>query len=501
MKNANGNVIKNITLSPNIDDNIKEIIGQMGESFDLINKNIELKSENYKRTLRVSFFLINGLADQMLVNETIIENIIKNYKFISNYINEKDVIGAFSDYIVTMSEVKISNNFIDLFRFLLSGDTILLIDGQDKFFYIGTRKYPERAVDESKTQISIMGPKDSFTESIVTNTALIRRKLKNPNLWIKSLIIGEKTNTLVAYCYLKGVADEEVVNEVHSRLEKMEVEGIIDTSYIAAALKETDGSLFPNIQFNERPDAVVAHLLEGRVVIIMDGSPFALIVPTVFIQFLQATEDYYKKSTITTFFRSIRVMAFAFAIFLPSIYIMLTIFHSELLPYPLLVKIAAQREGLPFPSWVEAITLCLLYDLLREASLRMPAALGNTISIVGALVLGDAAIQAGVMSPIMLIVVSVTAISTLCIPNYNLQITAIVLKYVFLIAATFLGLFGIMLGVYTILIHMTSLRSFGVNYIAPYTDKNTPGEYDFIMRKPLDKVMNRQGNFTSKFPN
>ena len=501
MQNNSENIVKKVTLSNNLEENVKEIKCQMGESFDLISKVIELKSENRKKSLKIAIFLINGLADQNFVNETIIENIIKNYKFIINHVEGDNLIDTFNDYIVTMSEVKISNNFIDLFSNLLAGDTIIILDGETKFFQIGSRKYPERSVEEPKTHISIMGPKDSFTESLVTNTALLRRKLKNPNLWIKTISVGEKTNTNVAICYLKGTADEGIITEAQTRIEKIEIDNILDVSYIVAALKETQGSLFPTIQLMERPDSLVANILEGRVVILCDGSPYGMVIPTVFNQFLHATEDYYKKSNISIFFRLLRTMGFSFAVYLPSIYILLTVFHSELIPFPLLVKIASQREGLPFPSWAEAISLCLIYDLLREAALRMPMALGSTISIVGALVLGDAAIQAGIISPIMLIIVSVTAISTLSIPNYTMQVTAIILKYVFIIIAAFLGLFGFVLGLYVLLIHMTSLRNFGVAYLAPFSPHTGESNYDSIIRKPLEKTFKRRGIFSSKFPN
>lgn len=494
------NTIKKLTLSDKLEDNVKEIKSQLGDSFDLIYKHIELKSDDHQKNLKISFFLINGLVDQNLVNESIIENIVKNYKFIINYVDDDNLIDVFNDYIVTISEVKINNNFLDLYKNLLSGDTILLIDGQTKFFQIGSRKYPERAIEEPKTHISIMGPKESMTENLITNTALIRLKLKNPNLWMKSLTVGSLTNTNVVVCYLKGVADEKVVKEVFTRLEKIEMDNVLDITYIAAAIKESRGSLFPTIHTNERPDAVVSHLLEGKVAIIAEGSPFAIVVPAVFIQFIQATEDFYKKASISTFFRCLRMMGFIFAMLLPSVYVTLTYFHSELIPFPLLVKIAAQREGLPFPSWIEALLLCLLYDLLREASLRMPIALGNTISIVGALVLGEASIQAGIVSPIMLIIVSVTAISTLSIPNYILQVAAIILKYVFLFLTSTLGLFGLTLGIYALILHLASLRSFGVNYLSPYTPNSGAGGYDQIIRKPIDKIFDRSGNFNSKFP-
>lgn len=500
MKNANENVIKKVTLSDKLDENVNEVLGQMGESYDLIHKIIELKSDDKKKSLKIGIFLINGLTDQNFVNETIIENIVKNYKFIISHVKQENLIDVFNDYIVTLSEVKISNNFIDLFTNLIAGDTILIIDGENKFFQIGSRKYPERAIVEPKTHISIMGPKESFTESLVTNTALLRRKLKNPNLWIKTITVGDLTNTNVALCYLKGVADEAIVKEAQSRLEKIEIDSILDISYIVAALKETKGSLFPTIQLYERPDSLVSQLIEGKVVIIADGSPYGMGIPSVFIQFLQTAEDYHKMALVSTFFRLLRMIGFVIAVFLPCIYIVLTVFHSELLPFPLLVRIAAQREGLPFPSWIEAISLCLVYDLLREASLRMPVALGNTISIVGALVLGDAAIQAGIISPIMLIIVSITAISTLSIPNYHLQVTAIILKYVFIICTIFLGLYGLILGLYALLIHMTSLRNFGVAYLAPFSPNTSASGYDGIIRKPLKNIVDREGNFTSKYP-
>lgn len=492
--------IKKLTLSDKLEENVSEIKKQLGDSFDLIYKYLELKSDDNKKNLKISFFMINGLVDQNLVNESIIESIVQNYKTIINQVDDKNLIDVFNDYIVTISEVKIANNFLELYKNLLSGDTILLIDGQNKYFQIGSRKYPERSIEEPKTHISIMGPKDSMTENLITNTALIRLKLKNPNLWMKAMTIGSFTNTNVVVCYLKDVADEGLVNEVMKRLESIKLDNILDVTYIGSAIKDGQATLFPTIHLNERPDAIVSNILEGKVAIISDGSPFAIVVPAVFIQFIQATEDFYKKASLSTFFRGLRMMGFLFAMFLPAIYVTLTFHHSELIPFPLLVKIAAQREGLPFPSWIEAVLLCLLYDLLREASLRMPTALGNTISIVGALVLGESSIQAGIVSPILLIVVSVTAISTLSVPNYTMQVATIVLKYVFLLLAAALGLFGIILGIYALLLHLAGLRSFGVNYLAPYFANSGASGFDQIIRKPINKIFGCRGNFNTKYP-
>ncbi|MED4797818.1 spore germination protein, partial [Priestia megaterium] len=268
------------------------------------------------------------------------------------------------------------------------------------------------------SQTVVRGPRDSFTETLRTNTALIRRRIKSPKLWIESQQIGEFTKTDIALVYIDGIADEQVIQEVKERLSKIDIDGILESGYIEELIQDEDYTPFPTMHNTERPDSVAAGLLEGRIAILVDGTPFVLMVPALFIQFFQAAEDYYQRADISTLIRLMRYMAFFLALLTPSAYIALTTFHQEMLPFALLISIAAQREGVPFPAIIEAFIMEITFEILREAGVRLPRAVGSAISIVGALVLGEAAVQAGLVSPAMVIVVSITAISNFVSPVY-----------------------------------------------------------------------------------
>lgn len=348
-----------------------------------------------------------------------------------------------------------------------------------------------RGLEEPSSQTVVRGPKEGFTETLRINTSLIRRRIKNTNLWIETLSVGEKTQTDVALLYIKGIANDKIIQEVRNRMNKINIDAILESGYIEELIQDESYTIFPTIHNTERPDAACGSLLEGRIIIMVDGTPFVLIVPALFIEFFQSSEDYYQRADISTLLRLLRFLCLFLALLTPSAYIAVTTFHQEMLPTRLLISLAAQREGVPFPAIVEAIMMEITFEILREAGVRMPRAVGPAISIVGALVLGQAAVEAGVVSATMVIIVSLTAIASFVSPTFNMGIAIRILRFVFMILAATFGLFGIIIGLIIMVAHLASLRSFGVPYLSPMAPFIAGDQKDAILRIPLWGMLSR----------
>ena len=471
--------------------NIDEVKKTLGESSDFIIREFRAGTEGF---MHLAVFYTDGLADTSMVQDFIIEPLmldIRKTELSKEAIENKSFLEILKTFSLASGEMKEIKDFDTFFLHVLSGDTVVLIDGSLKGVAIGSRGWEDRGVNEPTSQTVIRGPKDGFTETLRTNTALIRRKIKDPNLWIETKPIGKKTKTDVALIYLNGVAEEEVVNEVRERLGRINIDGILESAYVEELIQDEGYSPFPTVFNSERPDAVAAGLLEGRIAIIVDGTPFVLLVPALFVQFFQSSEDYYQRFDVGVLIRLLRYISFFLALLTPSAYIAVTTFHQEMLPTPLLISLAAQREGTPFPALVEAILMELTFEVLREAGVRMPRAVGSAISIVGALVLGQAAVDAGIVSSAMVIVVSITAISSFVMPAFNMAISIRILRFPFMILAATFGLFGIIIGLITMVLHLCSLRSIGVPYMAPMAPLVAKDQKDAIFRAPLWRLTTR----------
>ncbi|WAA09071.1 spore germination protein [Fervidibacillus albus] len=462
------------TLAKNID----EILKAVGYSSDVTVRQVCLGE---KCQSKVAFVFTDGLVDEGIINEFIISPIM----------NKDDVLAVsqfpldeLQKMVLQVGNVERLSDFESLFTSILSGDTVILVDGSDEGIVIDTKSWEGRNVTEPQTQTVIRGPHEGFTEGLRVNTSLIRRRIKDKNLWIETRQIGNRTKTDVAILYMKDIADEQVVNEVRSRLEKIQIDSILDSGNIEELIQDNTFTPFPTVHNSERPDAVAAGILEGRVAILVDGSPYGLIVPALFAQFLQAPEDYYQRFDFG-FIRFLRYIGMLISLLAPSLYIAVTTFHQEMLKTTLLISIAAQREGIPFPAFVEALIMEITFELLREAGIRMPRAIGPAISIVGALVLGEAAVSASLVSPAMVIVVSITAISGFTFPSFSIGIPFRLFRFVLMALAASFGLFGIIIGLIAIIIHLCSLQSFGVPYMYPFAPFNFNDQKDVIFRVPL----------------
>jgi spore germination protein KA/spore germination protein len=312
---------------------------------------------------------------------------------------------------------------------------------------------------------------------------------------VRHLIIGQRTQTDINVLYIEDIVKPAIVEDVLKRLESINIDGVLESGYVEHMIENSTFSPFPQMQNTERPDKVVGNLLEGKVTILIDGTPFALIVPAVFAQFYQSPEDYYERFFIVMLIRFIRVLSFFLALFLPSLYIAFTSYYPEMIPSRLIMAMSAGRSTVPFPSTIEAILMEAASEILREASVRIPKPIGATIGIVGALVLGEAAVKAGLVSPVMVIIVSLTTIASYTSPCYSTSISTRVLRFPMILSAGMFGLYGIMLFTLLIAIHLVSLKPFGVPYLSPLSPLNLRGMMDFIIRAPLRNLKRRPSMF------
>lgn len=377
---------------------------------------------------------------------------------------------------------------------ILAGSVLLLLDGQTHALGLSAKGGTRRSVEEPGTEASIRGPREGFTESLRTNTALLRNKIKSDKLKTVPYTIGEVTQTNVVLCYLDGICDQSVLDEAKKRLEAIKIDGVLESGYIEELIEDEPYSPFPQMQYTERPDTVAGQLLEGRFAIFVDGTPFVLIAPATFWQMMQASEDYYERYLISNLIRWLRYTFAFIALYLPSLYIAVTTFHQDMLPTNLLLSVATARESIPFPALVEALLMEIAFEALREAGIRLPKTIGQAVSILGALVIGQAAVQAGIVSAPMVIIVSLTGIASFTIPRYNMAISFRMLRFGLMFMAGAFGLFGIVIGTMWIGIHLCHLRSFGVPYMSGTAPFNKGALRDIFFRQPWWGMVRRPGS-------
>ena len=426
----------------------------------------------------------------MVNNSQQIEGIIKPLMFEKDSDNRPEN-GYTANYI--MEKILYTNDVVEsgstneLIQGCTSGDTILLLENNNTGLIISTRGFETRSITEPSTEQVVRGPREGFTENFRTNTSLLRRKIKNPNLKLDSVIKGKKTSTDVCVAYIEGVANPKLVKLVKQRIKNLNIDSVLDNGYIEQYIEDSPFSIFATIGHTEKPDVAASKILEGRVAILVDGSPFALTIPFLFIENFHTSEDYYMRPLFASLIRILRLISFIVSIFLVPAYIAFSTFHQELIPTTLLFTIANAREGTPFPASVEALILVLSFEILREAGLRLPRPVGQAISIVGALIMGDAAVAAGIVGAPVVIAVAISAVGTFVTPEI-VDIIAL-LRIIFILLASVLGGFGITIGLLGMLIHLATLKSFGTNYfdtIIPSGDTK-----DSFVRMPLWAMQKR----------
>nr|WP_216855643.1 spore germination protein [Paenibacillus qinlingensis] len=366
-----------------------------------------------------------------------------------------------------LTQYEMATNLSEIVAKVLKGSTAIFLDGKPFAYLAEITLFKQRAINEPTNEASIRGPREGFTEDLKTNLSMLRRKISNSKLKFETHQAGELTNTSFVVAYIEDVVKPELLEEVRARLQTFKTDQLLDSGYIEEFIEDKSFSLFPQIQNTERPDTVSASLLAGRVAIIVDGSPNALLLPMTFWSGFQAAEDHYERFLYVSSVRLLRFLLAIMSCLLPSIYVALTTFHPQMIPLSLMLSISASREGIPFPTVIETLLMELMFEGLREAGLRLPKAIGSAVSIVGALVIGEAAVQAGFISAPIVMIVAGTGIASFAFPSYSLALPFRILRFPLLISGGVLGLYGIAIGIIFILIHLVTLKSFGMPYLKP----------------------------------
>ena len=399
---------------------------------------------------------------------------------------------------VSLSQMKPTKSVEEAVEAILSASALLLVDGYDVGVVFNVKGGTRRGVEEPNTEVVIRGPREGFTENLRVNTALLRFKIKTPDLKTVRFVKGRYTRTDIVLAYIDGLADPRVVTEARRRLEAIEIDSVLESGYIEEMIEDHPRSLFPQIQYTERPDTVAGQLLEGRIAIFVDGTPFVMIAPITMWQLLQASEDYYERFYISNLIRWLRLVFALIALFLPALYVAVITFHPDMLPTTLLLSVAAAREAIPFPALVEALIMEVSFEALREAGIRLPKTVGQAVSILGALVIGQAAVEAGIVSAPMVIIVSLTGIASFTIPRFNLAIAIRILRFVMIFAAAAFGLFGIVVATMGMVAHLCRISSFGLPYLTGVTPFRRKDHQDIFIRMPWSAMNYRPGTLTDR---
>ena len=482
---------KNIQMSMNLIVNIQNLKKVFDKFPDLIMR--EIKIANNPKHSAVLVYL-----DKM-ININIMEEVIIKKLISKNGSSSYDISNAeYFKYLLGINDKDIYSSMDTITTAILDGKLILFIDEIDKAFGIGLKNPPNRSIEEPEVESVLRGPRDGFTESISTNIVLIRNRIKSPNLKSEQFIIGRETKTDVAILYLSNIANIKIVDELRERINRIDVDGVFGSNTIKEYIEDNPISIMPTIFSTERPDSLVGKLLGGRIAILVDGTPLAVTVPAIFVEFFETPEDFYLNFIYATFNRYIRYLAFIFSTILPGLFVAITTFHQELIPTGLLVSFIKARSTVPYPALVECFLMLIVYELLREAGVRMPRAAGQAISIVGALVLGQAAVESGLVSTPMIIVVSTTAIASFALPSTDMYTATILPRFVFLFLGGFLGLLTLTAGIIIFFLRLMSIRSFGVPYMEPLAPFVKSEFRDVIMRYPIWGKTKRSRMVTGK---
>ena len=460
-----------------MDNIIKKIKEKTGNSDDIIVRNITIDNKE------VYIIFSEVLTDGRNINDFIVRNI-------SKLVIKPPIYNLYSLVFNTISgtNLKETDNIDEAISYIFKGFCLILVE--NKFIIVEMRASIDRGINSTESEVSIIGPKDAFNENFNTNLGLIRRRLRTNELYLKTLFIGKDSNTKVGICYMNNIARYDLVEKIEKKLKKINIDGIIDSGYIREKLIKRD-SVFPVINITERPDTVSQALLEGKVAIIVDNSPYVMIIPTFFIDFLHTPDDYYQKPINTTFIRIIRLIAFIIAIFLPAFYISITTHNTSSIPIALLTNFTSQRLTVPFPAFVEALLMIISFEILRESDARIPSKMGTSVSILGGLVIGESAVNAGIVSPIMIIVIAISAISGLIFTSNAINSAIRYYRMFLLIISTFFGIYGIFIGLILLVTKLCSITSFGFPYMAPLSPIVKSELKDAVIRTKKEKINKR----------
>lgn len=473
---------------------MKKITGKIEDIFEYI-KNINGNSPDITTRIikvknkRVGYIFLQSVSSDDKISDFLVKSL--------NFDNKFDLNNLFSSLFnnlqnsIANSNMKVIQTYEDLFYYLVSGFTIVVVDNESRVICLETKANLDRGVTEASTETVVRGPKDGFTENNMTNIGLIRKRIKDSNLWFDEVQVGTRTKTKVEIVYLKDVVKDESINKIKQRLNNINIDGIIDSGYLKDYLVDNKNYLFPKIQSTERPDIACSSILEGKIVILVENSPFILMLPTTFVDFFHAAEDNYELPFNVSVSRMLRFLSFIITIITPAVYIAIMTYDIKLIPSQLLISLASQRQGVPFPTVIEVLLLLTTFEILRESDLRSPTQMGASVSIVGALVLGDAAVSAGIVSPIAVIIVAVTSISGLVFSDIDMVNSIRTWRIIFLLFATMLGLIGISVAGIILVTRLASMETLGTPYLAPLSPFNLKAQKYGLLKSARGKTLER----------
>lgn len=466
-------------VGPLTSNQIKRVLG---DSNDVVIKNIYTWNKN----VDIKAIGIDGMIDSDAVDEYVLRPLTVGRIF-ENVKSEKEAYEIAKNgflYHISQSEV---STLKDAINDILQGSTIIIFDNLKKAISFDAKSIPQRGINAPEEENVLKGAKDAFIENMRTNTALVRKKIKSPNLRFEKFTVGKETNTPLSVVYLDNVVDKEVLKKVRDRIKSLDVANLLSAGCFEENMKDNKYSIFPQLDYTERVDKFCANIADGKVGVIIDGLPIAYIMPGLFNMFLQAPEDYAENYILSSSIRILRYICFLISLILPAFYVAITTFHQEMIPTNLLNSIIQSKEGVPFPTLIEVIALLISFELLLEASLRLPQTIGATISIVGALIVGEAAVNAKFISPAVVVIIAITAVTGFVIPSRGISNAIRVCRMIMVFVAGLSGLFGISFVIFIILFYLCKLESFGVPYLTPFVGNEGRNiSDDTLIRTPKD---------------
>ena len=468
-----------------IEKNIEKLIqnkkNENNNSCDISTRIIKIKNK------KIGYIFLESVSSDDKISDFLVKSLSKDLEKTNLFNN------IFKELQNTIfnSKLKIIENYNEIFFYLSSGFTAILIEGCDKIIVVETKAQLDRSIQESSSEAIIRGPKDSFTENYMTNIGLIRKRIKDKNLLFEEIKIGRRTKTKVAISYLKDVVKEDKIKKIKDKLNKLDIDGLIDSGPLRDYLSGKEKCVFPKMISTERPDLCIQSLLNGKIVIIVENSPYALIIPALLIDIFHVSEDNYQEPCNITITRILKFIGFLLTLLTPAIYIAVTTYNFQVIPDNLLTSIAVQRQGVPFPTAVEIVTMLITFEILRESDIRLPNQMGAAVSIVGALVLGEAAVSAGIVSPIVVIVVALTSVSGLLFTDIDVINAIRIWRFIFIIAASILGLIGLVIAAIMFIAKLASLDCLGTPYLATISPFNMDAQKDGILKFAKTNIKKR----------
>jgi spore germination protein len=479
-----------IKIEKDINKNEQELKNIFKDANDIIFRKIDA-GENKK--IKMLLVYVDGMTTKEAIIEYEVDKLMQNLDLQKLEKNDSELQNAIVNTNIAITEVQVIQTIQECIDKILSGETVLLIDGCSKAIMLSSRGWPMRGIQEPSAETLIRGARDGFNETMKVNITLIRRRIRDPKLKVKYMQVGSRSKTDISIIYIEDIVNKTVLETVEKRIKNIDIDAVLESSYIEEMIEDDIYSPFPQIENTERPDAAASALLEGRVVITVDNTPSVLIAPAIFVSFMQSSEDYYERWMPSCVTRMIRYLALPIVMLLPALYVAVTQYHPNLLPTQLALYVAASRANVPFPPYFEALLMELVMELVREASLRITSPVGSTIGLVGGLVIGQSSVEAGLITPMAVIIVALTAISSFAIPSYNFSTSLRMIRFGFIVLASIFGLFGISIGLCLLIIHLCTLKSCGVPYMTPFSSfvENRKDLRDTVIRPRIKNMVHK----------